>query len=63
MAEERDSSNSISNPKLYAIMLAMLFFGTCNTIVMKAQDKTVVGTKTNPKTGKQEDLTFTHPYF
>lgn len=63
MPEERDASNSISNAKLYGIMLAMLFFGTCNTIVMKAQDKTVVGQKLNVKTGKMEDATFTHPYF
>jgi hypothetical protein len=36
MGEERDAANTISNGKLYGIMLTMLFFGTCNTIVMKA---------------------------
>ena len=36
MGEERDAANTISNVKLYLIMLAMLFFGTCNTLVMKA---------------------------
>ena len=40
-------------------MMAMLVFGTCNTIVMKWQDKTVVGT--DKKTGL--DTTFSHPYF
>ena len=37
--DDRDAANTISNAKLYMIMLTMLFFGTCNTIVMKGQDK------------------------
>jgi drug/metabolite transporter (DMT)-like permease len=37
---------------LYGLMMAMLFFGTCNTVIMKLQDDTdVAGGK------------FTHPYF
>jgi len=59
MGEERDASRTIPNGMLYCIMLAMLFFGTCNTIVMKWQDKTVVGF--DKKTGKDYD--FNHPYF
>ena len=59
MAEERDASRTIPNNVLYCIMLAMLIFGTCNTIVMKWQDKTVVGV--DKDTGK--DATFSHPYF
>jgi hypothetical protein len=41
----------------------MLMFGTCNTLVMKAQDEVVVGTYTDPVTGEQSDQKFTHPYF
>jgi len=58
MGEERDAANTVSNVKLYCIMLTMLFFGTCNTIVMKAQDKAVVGTLADGKPAY-----FTHPYF
>ena len=57
MGEERDAANTISNCKLYCIMLTMLFFGTCNTIVMKAQDKV----KVDDYDGKP--AVFTHPYF
>lgn len=37
MAEQDDG---ISTCTLYCIMAAMLIFGTCNTIVMKAQNQT-----------------------
>lgn len=49
----------ISNAKLYLIMLFMLVTGTANTIVLKLQDKVVVGT--DPETGK--DMHYHHPYF
>ena len=60
MGEERDASRSIPNSMLYCIMLAMLVSGTCNTIVMKWQDKTVAG---QDKTAPFKDYTFNHPYF
>ena len=41
----------------------MLIFGTCNTLVMKAQDEVIVGKYTDPDTGIEEDKKFTHPYF
>lgn len=44
--------------QLYLVMILMLVFGTCNTIVMKLQDQVVVG---KDKDGK--DIQFTHPYF
>jgi hypothetical protein len=53
-----NDDRSIENWKLYSIMGLMLFFGTCNTIVMKLQDQVVVG--------YDEDghkMLFTHPYF
>jgi len=57
MGEERDASRTIPNSMLYCIMLAMLIFGTCNTIVMKWQDKTEV-----QKAGLPVAY-FSHPYF
>jgi hypothetical protein len=36
----------------------MLAFGTCNTVIMKMQDDTVVGTYADGSPKK-----FTHPYF
>lgn len=57
------SDQKISPLQLYSIMGLMLIFGTCNTLVMKAQDNVVVGTITDPDTGKQTDKLFTHPYF
>jgi hypothetical protein len=45
-------------------MAAMLIFGTCNTIVMKAQDDIVTNTDTiDPDTGKVTKMKFSHPYF
>ena len=51
----------IENWKLYTIMLLMLFFGTCNTLIMKWQDEVEVGPKNSGKDGKTP--VFTHPYF
>ena len=34
--DDRAEANTISNAKLYLIMLTMMIFGTCNTVVMKA---------------------------
>ena len=48
----------ISNAQLYSIMVLMLAFGTCNTVIMKMQDDTVVGTYSDGSPKK-----FTHPYF
>jgi len=48
----------ISNAQLYSIMVLMLAFGTCNTVIMKMQDDTVVGTYADGSPKK-----FTHPYF
>ena len=39
-------------------MVAMLAFGTANTVLMKMQDEVVVGTDSDGKPKK-----FTHPYF
>ena len=58
MGEKRDKANSISNLKLYAIMITMLVFGTANTIVMKYQDKKVVGTRPNG-----DKMYYVHPFF
>lgn len=33
----------IPNYQLYMLMVGMLITGTCNTLVMKAQDEVVVG--------------------
>lgn len=58
MPEERDKANTISAPLLYLIMLLMLIFGTCNTVVMKAQDDHVIypdETKDHKK--------YNHPFF
>ena len=41
----------------------MLLFGTCNTLVMKAQDNVVVGTYIDPVTKIETVQKFTHPYF
>jgi len=32
-ATMRDAANTISKPKLYAIMVLMVIFGTCDTLV------------------------------
>lgn len=50
----------IENYKLYTIMIMMLIFGTCNTLVMKWQDEIEVG-PVDPITKKAP--VFTHPYF
>lgn len=55
--------NKIAPIQLYCIMGLMLIFGTCNTLVMKAQDEVVVGTYTDPVTLETSDQKFTHPYF
>lgn len=39
-----DEDNKIAPWKLYIIMGVMLVFGTCNTIVTKAQDEVVTKT-------------------
>jgi len=44
----------VSKWYLYSLMALMLFFGTCNTVLMKMQDDTVVGSA-----GQK----FNHPYF
>lgn len=49
----------IPNYQLYMLMVGMLITGTCNTLVMKAQDEVVVGF--DEKT--QKNIKFTHPYF
>ena len=38
----RDDANKISKTNLYLIMVGMLAFGTCDTVVQKYQDKTEV---------------------
>jgi len=53
MAEE------IENWKLYTIMCLMLFFGTCNTLVMKWQDEVESG----PPDKDGKPTKFLHPYF
>ena len=42
---------------LYVVMIAMLIFGTCNTIVMKNQDETLV------KNNDGVETKFNHPFF
>jgi hypothetical protein len=54
-----ENPNQISNSKLYMIMVFMLVTGTANTIVLKLQDKVVIGY--DPETG--EELEYQHPYF
>ena len=60
-----NEENQISPVALYSIMALMLIFGTCNTLVMKAQDNVVVGTWVDPADPDQkvQDKLFTHPYF
>ena len=58
MAEERDKANTISVGLLYVIMALMLIFGTCNTVVMKAQDDHVV----YPDEDKAH-RNYNHPFF
>lgn len=48
----------ISNTVLYTIMATLLASGTCNTIIFKLQDQSVVGTDANG-----QDIKFNHPYF
>jgi len=48
----------VPNTTLYGIMCLMLFFGTCNTVVMKMQDDVIVGTNDDGTSKK-----FNHPYF
>jgi hypothetical protein len=40
--------DKISPCTLYFIMFLMLVFGTCNTLVMKAQDEVMCDDWTNP---------------
>lgn len=51
------NQEKISNVQLYIVMCLMLFFGTCNTIIMKLQDQVQVVNKL----GEKEN--FNHPYF
>ena len=44
-------------------MLAMLFFGTCNTLVMKWQDQIEVADPIINEDGKKEKQLFNHPFF
>ena len=45
-------------------MCSMLFFGTCNTLVMKWQDQTEAETPVTDDTGKVIDKKeFNHPFF
>jgi len=53
-------SNSISNPKLYGIMIGMLLTGSLNTIILKIQDDETVDTDLN---GKTVNIQFHHPFF
>lgn len=55
--------HTISNARLYIIMLIMLVSGSCNTIVMKAQDKVEVGAIPGyiPEDGKPN--VYKHAYF
>ena len=55
--------HTIPNAKLYIIMLIMLISGSCNTVVMKAQDKVEVGDIPGylPVDGKAN--VFKHAYF
>ena len=57
-ADTQNEKETVSNSQLYSIMLLMLAFGTCNTVIMKMQDDTVVGTYEDGSPKK-----FTHPYF
>ncbi len=50
-------SQEISSCALYSLMIAMLLFGTANTIVMKNQDMVTV------KNHDGEDVLFNHPFF
>ena len=58
MADERDKANTIAPVYLYVIMLLMLIFGTCNTVVMKAQDDYVI----YPDEDKEHQK-YNHPFF
>ena len=73
-----DQEDNISTCTLYCIMAAMMLFGTCNTIVMKAQDDMVNDDYCNSDQPYEEGNTpcpngesgtfyqapkFTHPYF
>ena len=55
----------VANSRLWTIMLIMLISGSCNTIVMKAQDKVEVA----PIAGAEADegdhgkFYYRHPYF
>ena len=56
--------HTIPNARLYIIMLIMLISGSCNTVVMKAQDKVEVGDipgYITPVDGKAN--VFKHAYF
>jgi len=55
---QHNQKETISNTQLYSIMGLMLAFGTCNTVIMKMQDDTIVGTYEDGSPKK-----FTHPYF
>jgi len=52
--ESQGKKETVSPTVLYAIMGGLLFFGTCNTIVMKLQDEEKVDDK---------GTKFNHPYF
>ena len=58
-----NKENQISPLSLYCLMGLMLIFGTCITLVTKAQDNVVVGTYYDEDKGKNVDKLFKHPYF
>lgn len=47
-----DKEDKIANWQLYTLMGLMLFFGTCNTLLMKAQDNVIIDNGNK----------YTHPY-
>jgi hypothetical protein len=55
---EPEQIHSISKQKLYLIMFFMFVTGSANTVVLKLQDKVVVGQ--DPDTKK--NLKYSHPY-
>lgn len=56
----RADFNTVSNAKLYTIMVMMLLFGAYDTIVLKAQDKVEIEVLVDGVLIKEE---YTHPYF
>jgi hypothetical protein len=63
MADERDAANTIAPGLLYLIMALMLIFGTCNTVVMKAQDDHVIYESDDPVNPTGKAIKYNHPFF